>query len=834
MPAASPDQDSQPLKSVSSDPVAIAPRDKSGDTPRGSSGQASLDRLIRSRWAMTSLGEAIFLRRRREAIVMATLALVATMRVPSASQASGVVIIEAAIVALLFVLGWAIDRYSLVPRWSADPKMAGYRLGRLVGGSAILVPSLSRFIVSSLGGEAAAMEIVMMSTLGVGAIVLVFCSTSSKNAALSVVCSGFLMLFTTSISDTVGAIYLAVVWVLVCLWWMLANHWERLEVHLAQSVRRHRGMRVGMMTLGLAVCGMAALATWGRGPAARLIENGVMPTSGGNKWTDPSARSGVGNGDAVVAAKENALSFGAVESEIFLQSHQPSLYDLFDDVIGKPQRVRKSEKAMSLPNQNPKNEKTRAVQSQNADAGFSTSRQSKPKTQKQEERKTPTMLQWVGPPATHLALQRYNTYDGVDWTDSSDLSGPAPRLRGAMIRKEIDERVWYFRPEPASSLLGPARGEAIKVINLRSPRIAAPAMASGVHIADVDRDDFFGITGDGSLHMPDRSSVPSLTVIRLVTFEIDGDQLRSSGELATRATIANEANNQSSGIVMAGQLARQWTEGATTDWQRVERVIERLREDFVFDRSISSVSEDPLADFLKNRRGGDHLFATAAAVMLQQLGFESRLATGFYAPRRTSRWATSQVDVLAEDAHVWCEVKAAEGVWVPLEPTPGYEQPQLYRTLIRRFASAVWVGLPYGIGFIVTIGMLWYSRRVWGEWLCRAIWRLSKPINERKRVALLVRLLDWRGRLAGTRRGVGVTPRRWVEQAAMVAEGIDGDAKLVGLQVAASRFFDVADAAFYGPNAAVPRSWVIDADRVASGLTVRALMKSKRLKMVTR
>jgi hypothetical protein len=79
-----------------------------------------------------------------------------------------------------------------------------------------------------------------------------------------------------------------------------------------------------------------------------------------------------------------------------------------------------------------------------------------------------------------------------------------------------------------------------------------------------------------------------------------------------------------------------------------------------------------------------------------------------------------------------------------------------------------------------------------------------------------------------------VTPRRWVEQAAMVAEGIDGDAKLVGLQVAASRFFDVADAAFYGPNAAVPRSWVIDADRVASGLTVRALMKSKRLKMVTR
>jgi hypothetical protein len=190
--------------------------------------------------------------------------------------------------------------------------------------------------------------------------------------------------------------------------------------------------------------------------------------------------------------------------------------------------------------------------------------------------------------------------------------------------------------------------------------------------------------------------------------------------------------------------------------------------------------------------------------------------------------------VLAEDAHVWCEVKAVEGVWVPLEPTPGYEPPQLYRTIIRRFASAAWIALPYGLGFVLTIGILWFSRRVWGEWLCRVIWKFSKPISERKRMALLVRLLDWRGRLAGARRGVGVTPRRWVEQAAMVAEGVDSEKKGAGLQVAASRFFDVADAAFYGPAAAMPLSWVVDADRVASGLTVRALMKSKRLKMVTR
>jgi hypothetical protein len=793
----------------------------------------SLDRLIRSRWAMSSLGLGLFARRRREAIVMAVIPLVATMRVPSTSQASGLVFIEASIVALLFAIGWAIDRYSIVPRWASQPKMAGYRLGRMVGGLAVTVPLASRFVVSALGGEPAAVEIVMLSTLGIGAIALVFCSTSPKNAALSVVCSGFLMLFTTSISDGVGAVYMAVVWVLICLWWMLANHWERLEVHLAQSVRRHHGMRVGMTTLGLVICGLALMATLGRGPAARLIESGVMPTSGGNKWADPSARSGVGDGDAVVAAKDNALSFGAVESDIFLQSHQPSLFDLFDDVIGKPQRVRQSEKAISLPNQKPKDNQSRAVQSQQSEAGFSTSRQSKPKVQKQQERKTPTMLQWVGRPATHLALQRYNTYDGVDWNDSSNQASPQPRLSGAMIRTEIEDKIWYFRPIASSPLLGPPRGDAVKVINLRSPRIAAPATAAGVHIADVDREDFFGITGDGSLYMPDRSSVPSLTVIRLVSYEINADQLRSATSFAGRSLQAQDIDGMTQGMLQAGRLAKEWTKGVTSDWQRVERVIQRLREGFVFDRSVSSVSDDPLAVFFKDRRGGDHLFATAAAVMLGQLGFDTRLATGFYVPRRSGRWGNSQIDVLAEDAHVWCEVKSTDGVWIPLEPTPGYEPPHLYQTLIRRFATTAWAAIPYLAGLSIAMITLWLSRRVWGEWLCRAVWLLSKPIGQRKRMALLVRLLDWRGRLAGNRRGAGVTPRRWVEQVTMAVDESGGE-KTMALRVAADRFFDSADAVFYGPAISTSQAWVADADRVASGLTVRALMKTKRLRMVKR
>lgn len=799
------------------------------------------------RRALPSLGEGLFLRRRREALLMAGLAWIAVMRVPGDNRSMGVVYAEVAVIVSLFVAGWLVDRYGDSVAFlrfrlgSYGDRGAGRLVGRLIGGAALAVPVASRCLLGNGFGEPAAWEIVMMTTLGVGAVTLAFCGVSAKNTALSVVCSGFLMLFTTSISDRADAIYVAVVWVLVCMWWMLANHWERLEVHLAQSVRRHRGVRLGMTAAGLVVCGAAALASWGRGPTTRLFQNGVMPTSGGQQWTDPSARSGVGNGDAVVAAKEHAASFGAVESDIFLQSHQPSLFDLFDDVLGKPERMRRSEKAIGMPNLMRQKNQSKPSQSQQGSATFSTSRRSIKTQPEMTDGASAAMLQWIGPPATGLALERFDTFDGVDWTDSSPDEETAAGGRRSLNRQEIDGKPWFFRSTFFSStmarpeLLGPVRGDAVKVIGLRSPRIAAPAMTVGVHIADIDREDFFDVSGDGSFYMPDRLMVPALTVVRLVTQEIDGDAVRAISDFPKSRRKAGESDEAvtTDGIAMAQSLAVRWTDGEQSDWQRVESIVSNLRHDFVFDREMAIASEDPLADFLKARRGGDHLFATAATVMLRHLGLDARLVAGFYAPRRTDRWGLGgwdggQIDVLPEDAHVWAEVKVADDLWVPVEPTPGYEPPRMHRSLANRMAAMFWAAIP-ALLIAGCVGLAgWVSRRFWGEWVCRVVWFLSTPMTGRRRVAVLVRLIEWRGVLAGLKRPAGVTPRNWVADAVEVVDGGSGE-----LSVAAERFFDAADAAFYSPGTALTRTWSVDADRVASGLTVSALIKSKRAKVVS-
>jgi hypothetical protein len=248
---------------------------------------------------------------------------------------------------------------------------------------------------------------------------------------------------------------------------------------------------------------------------------------------------------------------------------------------------------------------------------------------------------------------------------------------------------------------------------------------------------------------------------------------------------------------------------------------------------MAIAGEDPLADFLKARRGGDHLFATAATVMLRHLGFDARLVTGFYAPRRTDRWRLGgwvggEIDVLPEDAHVWTEVKVADELWLPVEPTPGYEPPRMHRTLAKRIAAMFWAASPVGL-VACCVGLVgWVSRRLWGEWVCRVVWFLSAPLTGRRRVAVLVRLLEWRGLLAGLKRPAGVTHRNWVADAVEAVDDGSGE-----LSVAAERFFDAADAAFYSPGTVLTRTWSVDADRVASGLTVSAWIRSKRAKVVS-
>jgi protein-glutamine gamma-glutamyltransferase len=777
--------------------------------------QLSRSESIRRPTTAVAEDSSMFSRRRRDAMLMALASFFAVLHRRATGEPWQIILGEATVATVCFALASIVMFWK--PMQSKLSPITRQRLGFGLACAALTVPTLSRYIMFACGGNGAAWEMVMLTTLGLGAATLAFCGREVKHSALSVVCSGFLTLFATAISDHSSALYIAIFWAIVCLYWLVANHWDRLEVHMAQTVRRERTLKLGTTTLGVAFGLLGAFAVWGREPATRLIQWGIMPTSGGQRWNDPSARSGVGDGDAVVAAKEHAASFGPVESELFLQSDLPSLFDMFDDTLGEISLKRRSEKAMALPNQTPVGEEQKFAQSQKGNAAFSIAREPAKEQRKLKDKNTPAALHWIGPTGVSLALERFNHFDGLEW---SQLQMPAPEssdMRRRLVRQELESGVWFFREQSLSpsTLEHAVRSDAVKFINLESARIPTLATTCGVHIADVDREDFFEVTADDCWSMPGRQSIPAMTVIRLVTREIDGDAVNNAAFPAVQQPV----DAKTKGIELATELANRWTEGKPRGWASVRAIIERLRTEFTFDRSIKRDDDDPLYDFLTRKVGGDHLFATAAVVMLQSQDYPARLATGFYADPQDLDSFAGHTEIGTDDAHVWAEVLAADQVWIPIEPTPGFLEPALYQTIWSRMAQFAWLALPWTLAASLLSYVLWLTRTLWGEVVCQAIWSLSRPLGEQIRLKILVRLLDIRSRLAGLRRPAGITPRRWfLTSANQVDEATTS---------ATQRFFDGADLLCYAPHQLPPRDWIADAHRVARHLTIKQIHRSQ-------
>ena len=385
-------------------------------------------------------------------------------------------------------------------------------------------------------GSPIAFEMSTLTAFGSTSLAIAISAGSSRTRAMSLVISGFLVLFSTSISDDHRAVWLAVLWMTVCLWHLVANHWERLELCLPDSVRPTIGVQPASVLFAIVLCIIGGLLVHGRFSQSDRLGFGFMPTSGGSKWSDPAARSGVGTGDAAIAAKDHAESFGAVESDIFLESTESTLFDMFNDSIGEPKKKNKWERRQSMPNDNVIPMHEQAAKSEKSGASFSTDRMPPKKHHHFEDSVEAAVVQWDGPTGIRLAMERFDTFDGVNWTNTADLANRK------LERNEIDKCVWFFDPVLKSKVFEDADAVEVcllKVLRLNTTRLPAPMMTAGLHINDVDRQDFFGIDEDGSLFMPDREKVPPMTVVNLASLKVDGRRTagtdtRSGGLLAPR------------------------------------------------------------------------------------------------------------------------------------------------------------------------------------------------------------------------------------------------------------------------------------------------------------
>jgi len=615
--------------------------------------------------------------------------------------------------------------------------------------AAIVYPFAAEFVLRRFIGGSEPFELLMLTSLQLTAVVSAVFSQLPRLGGRAVLLSSFLLLFTTTIASNRATLVMAGIYGVLVLWWLMGTYWERLAgAFVASAVERRIPVRVSVIG-GIVVILLSLAAIIGTTAGAAIALPGFLPTSGGMRWHDPNARSGVGDGDAMVAAKDEAMSFGPIESELFLDSDMPTLYDMFNDTYGDPPKPKKKqERNIGLAPSEVKETEQRIAKTERSGREFSAVRRKvERKPRPLDDRKAPAMMYVVGRVPLHLALERFDTFDGREWTHSGDTEARAP----IQLKTRNDTPWAYLMRVGSSSIHRGVESHAVKFINLKTNRFPSPPQLTAIHVDKVDQSDFFGWTDDGVACMPVREHIPQLTVVHVRSQGVNLEPIRE----ATLQLAAKNPNRRAKGLL------HEWTRNVPRGWRRVEAVVDRLRTDFVHDPRAPAPDDCPdvVAHFLHAKRGPDYLFATTAAVLLRELGYDTRLVTGFYVRGQRFDHRAGQTAVLAEDVHVWVEVRIGAMHWVAIEPTPGYEPPRESLTW-RQWATmvlvtiAAWVaGHAAGLlaGFVL-IMLLYVTRCTWLDALAMGVCRFMGLGSVRARLLWTIRLIEWRAWLTGRSR----------------------------------------------------------------------------------
>lgn len=681
----------------------------------------------------------------------------------------------------------------------------------LAVGAASSYPFLVEWISRRITGGSEPLEMVMLNSVLLAAVVLAVFSHLARLAGTAVLLSSFLVLFATTIAGDRASRILIGVYGALGLWWLMGSYWDGLTgAFVASKVERRIPVRLSVIGVtGILLVTVAMLFGATRTSAVAL--RGFMPTSGGTRWHDPHARSGVGDGDAMVAAREDAMSFGPVESELFLESDRPTLYDMFNDMFGEPPKPnKKQERNIGLAGENVKQNHQPLAMTQRSGREFSAVRRRvQRKSLTLDDRTAPAMLYVAGRVPLHLALERFDTFDGRQWMHSGRR-----KTRPTIRLEKHNGKPWAYLMRFGSSVIHRGtESHAVKIINLKTNRFPSPPQLTAVHIDKVDQIDFFGWTDDDVACMPVREQMPQLTVIHLRSQGVNLQPLRETNlQLAEHSDQQAERQAGSLSHIVVDRSAIK-TFGSRSEprlsqagslphtWRQVEAVVERLRTEFVLDPDSPAPEgcADVVAHFLQAKRGPAYLFATTAAVLLRQQGCQTRLVTGFYARRERFDHRSGQTRVLADDAHVWVEVHVGGNTWVAIEPTPGYAPPresltwqQWATTVLAHFAQWCARNLVGVLSGLVLAVVLILTFRVWLDAVAVGVCRLMGLRSTRARLLWTIRLLEWRAWLADRSRPRQATIAAWY---APLADNAPADIKSPLAQ-----FLSWTDRLLYAPH----------------------------------
>ena len=614
--------------------------------------------------------------------------------------------------------------------------------------------------------------------------------------------STFLTIFASALSTQLWLHGLVVVFAIAGIWWLMGTYWESLRGRLAATSERELSRRwliaLPLMVL-LILVGLPVAAT--QTHALR----GFMPSSGGTDWYSESARSGVGDGENLVAGTENIQSFAPIEDAPFLSSHEPSLYDLFDDTYNEPVKIQKQERAIALTREFAAKQKDHHLaESKQAGKQFSTLRKlGEPKRGKVGNRDSNALLYVKGRVPLHLKLEVFDQYDGIDW-----FPEPLAETHPKLTMETLSNRPWLRLPrQRVLEVYASPETHALKIIRLDTNRVPSPTELLGIHIDKLDREDFYTWAQPGIVRM-DRDKLPSLTVMHVQSRVVDERLIAKSfvhlaGGSPTYRQFGDDERSK-----RVRELAQQWTQDVSHGWPQVRAIVERLRRDHVHDRDAKPPEDcdHTVAHFLfESRRGPDYQFASAAVMLLRSLGYSARLVSGFYAEPTRYEVRAQHTPVLQDDVHFWAEVFAGSYNWLPIEPTPGYELLRPPPTLAEQIHATALAALSFLMTNAAFIALslaaatwLLVQRRFVTDRVATAMWRWLPARDERGFVQQTLRLLDRRCERTGHARPRGTTATRWLERLAQ--RGGDSERRTL------VEFTRLAEWATFAPTATPPPS----------------------------